>query len=321
MTLREHYYAYSNYINGYSSSIGVPSTSIASCENEAKEVSIPALPTEESTKLKWHEEFKQLIVDGQKKGLLKNAIVHGSFGDLTFTNYSDFDVTLHIPTGVVQSLEETKRLRLWVIKRLFPFMLSVDPLQHHGPFVLWDSLIESYSEKILPICAYEHCWSVYETNIEFKPLLTDEPENQTWLSLITCDALMDASNRFFKSGYNMFSIKRYLSNLMLVPAFYYTDINQPTLKAASFEPFYQKFGPASLAVQHASRMRENWPRTPWWIKKGAAISGVFQKRAMPHKFTRLSYSNPAVKSELLNEVIPAISMLRRAIRDAIDCNE
>jgi hypothetical protein len=54
-------------------------------------------------------------------------------------------------------------------------------------------------------------------------------------------------------------MKRFLSNLMLMPAFFYTDIGKGMLKAKSFKPFYKRFPEASQAIRAASAIRENWP--------------------------------------------------------------
>lgn len=279
----------------------------------ASNINIKKIKATDSDKIWWYKELEALFDQGTKKKFLKNVIIHGSYGDMTFTNYSDLDLTLYIEEKIFQNNELMNSFSNWVEGNFFTFMLSVDPLQHHGPFYLWDSLVSNYSEDILPIEAYRRSWGLKEIKIYFSHFNCDLPLIETKaLSLETCESLLDYE-KFFRYGYNMYQMKRYLSNLMLIPAFYYTDIGYPMHKADSFELFYKEFGNLADPIKKASEIRRNWPKTPLLIRELVLESRKFPLASKLTYISRLGYNNKNIKENIYENIVPRIFPLYKEL--------
>ena len=201
-----------------------PARCINSEESEGNEelcerIAIVPSFEQKAFEFEWIREIKRLFQEGLRCEVLENIIIHGSYGDNTYNNYSDMDLTLLLADSVWDDKKKMKLCEKWIRREVYPFLYKVDPLQHHGPFYLWRSLMNCYDNSILPVDVYSDAWAVEPTDLLFKvyiPTLKSE-----FLSLITCEALLNPSERFFKHGYSLFAMKRFLSNLMLIPAFFF----------------------------------------------------------------------------------------------------
>ena len=277
-------------------------------------ITINKLDVIDIEKIWWYKKIEALYNQGVKKGFLKNVIIHGSYGDLTFTNYSDLDLTLYIDEKVFQNNDLMSSFSNWVENNFLTFMLSVDPLQHHGPFYLWDSLASNYFEDILPIETYHRSWGLKEIEINFKHFNSNLLLTRTKaLSLTTSESLLNHS-KFFRFGFDMYQMKRYLSNLMLIPAFYYTDIGHPMHKADSFELFYKEFGSLADPIKEASEIRKNWPETPLLMRELILRSRKLPLGSKLIHVSRMGYTNKSIKENINEKVIPGIFPLYEELK-------
>lgn len=243
----------------------------SSGENKAVTVSIPSISKARASDLEWFEKFERHYQQGKQQRLLTNLLAHGSVGDFTTTPYSDFDFTIVLSTEVLTNETRYGEYRRW-LKALYRLLFRIDPLQHHGPFYLWDDLIKQYANSILPLAVYDDSWAMEQFDAEFH-VCPEPSEQKSRLSLDLCNNLTNSKRLLFRLGYNRFAIKRYLSYVMLIPAFYYTDIGQPMKKADSFEPFVRDFGSIAKPIQIASEARQTWPSNPAWFKSIAPAFG------------------------------------------------
>ena len=226
-------------------------------------VNIPSISETRANSLDWFDRLNHHYQQGRQQQLLTNLLAHGSVGDFTTTPYSDFDFTIVLSNDVLKNESRYREYRRW-LKILYRLLFRIDPLQHHGPFYLWDDLIKQYANSILPLAVYEDAWAMESFQAEF--CVCREPsEQESRISLNLCRNLTNAKRLLFRLGYNRFAIKRYLSYVMLIPAFYYTDIGQPMKKADSFEPFFKDFGSIARPIQIASEARQSWPVNPSWF--------------------------------------------------------
>ncbi|WP_440956484.1 hypothetical protein ACSAZK_06080 [Methanosarcina sp. Mfa9] len=279
-------------------------------------VTVPEIDQTVINKIWWYNKLEILFDQGFKKGFLKNVIVHGSYGDMTSTNYSDLDLTLYIDEQIFQNRDLMNSFRNWYERNFFTFMLSVDPLQHHGPFYLWDSLISNYSEDILPIEVYRRSWGLKKIEMNFRHFYSDFSPETKALSLITCESLLN-HKKFFRHGHNMYQMKRYLSNLMLIPAFYYTDVGCPMHKADSFDFFYKEFGDLADPIKEASKIRINWPKTPSLIRELVLVSRKLPFTSKITYISRLGYNNKNIKDNIYENIVPGILPLYHELENRL----
>ena len=292
------YYKISNFLN-YNTDFVFPQKL---SDDKGKMTSVDISVLSDTSSFQVHEKLRLVLSKAKDDNLVSNLIVHGSYGDQTSNNYSDIDMTLILDDEIFTSSKKLTKLQKWLRNDLLPVVISVDPLQHHGPFFLWPNLIENYTEDILPIDVYQNAWAIEPLTVLFNSKSSNKTGNKAYSALKN---LQDDS-KFFHRGYTMYNIKRYLSNLMLVPALYWSDLGQPMFKGDSFEPFYKKFGSAAAPIKVASEIRQKWPTTPEKIFKATQL-GSHVKGGL--EVARQLYHDESIIDILVNQVIPGISDL------------
>lgn len=219
-------------------------------------------------KLEWYVQLKHIFDESNSKGLVDDIIIHGSYGDFTQTHYSDIEITIVISENCLSNREKIKSFQAWYRKKLIPFILRVDPLQHHGCFYLWKEFIDCYDSRIMPLVAYRHCWSMRGRTIEFNvnhnanlcTVFENRFEN-------TINSLLDYHPRFFRYGMNLYSIKRLLSNFFMLPVYFYQSeglmLNKPdAISKIKSEKNLKSF---HMALDEATKIREIWPKSKGWM--------------------------------------------------------
>ena len=147
-------------------------------------------------------------------------------------------------------------------------MLKRDPLQHHGAFFLWPELLGNYNENILPLSTYKDCWSIngFETNFIIDEFFDDNRSRLNFTRTIL--SLLNPENNFFRYGMNPYSIKRLLSNFMLIPAYFFQSQGIVINKKQSISEIFD-IAPQSIrdAIILATDIRNEWPSSPFWLGK------------------------------------------------------
>ena len=211
----------------------------------------------------WFLDLLDVFYIAERQGIVKDIIVHGSYGDFSNTNFSDIEATIIIDDSVVFDIDKRVRLSSWISNHFNKFIVRVDPTQHHGVFFLWKNLIDNYSELILPFSAYESCWSINGIALNF--CSTDDLSVVKKESLFrlesTLKKLANPKKYFFSYGFSDYSVKRYLSNLLLVPAFYYQSEGYLLNKKDAINRFKMEFpGFLIKSLSCATDIRNSWPR-------------------------------------------------------------
>ncbi|WP_421911083.1 hypothetical protein [Marinobacter sp.] len=224
----------------------------------------PLVMTEQKAKLEgfwWYKNLLKIFYIAEKEGLVRDIVVHGSYGDFSMTSFSDLEITIFIDESVFQDFYRKELFSFWVKKHLNKFIVRVDPIQHHGAFYIWPDLLSEYSELILPCCAYNSCWSLRGKKLEF--FVNDDinffKKESSFRLRATLEILSDPELNFFRLGFNDYSVKRYLSNLMLIPAFYYQSKGDLISKREAILRFIKEF-PSGFteSLLTAGRIRERW---------------------------------------------------------------
>ncbi len=225
----------------------------------------PTLSQSHKKRINWYFSLEKIISDANHMNLLSNAIVHGSFGDLSFTEFSDLEITILLDGNILSNHKKIYELRKWIKKSLNPLILKIDPLQHHGPFYLWPSLINNYNEDILPLDAYNNCWSFETLHLDFALLDVGSAcdSNPFYLTL---HSIMNYERSFFKYGMTPFSIKRLLSNIMLLPAFFYQSKGMRYSKKIALNNMLAlEIEPITIILTLSSNYRKEWKKPPAWL--------------------------------------------------------
>jgi hypothetical protein len=190
---------------------------------------------------------------------LFGAYLHGSLATQEEINYSDFDALVILKDDVFSDINSISRVGL-KLNRLQKVMHEFDSLQHHGWFVLTESMLKNYPNSYFPLELFKYSVSLL-------------PEKGT-----NFDVHHDSSNTDFKSPFwilsnellkklnnnyrpkNTFTLKSFLSEFMLLPSFYLqAKNNMAVYKKESFELARKDFSePDWLVMDLISEIRKEW---------------------------------------------------------------
>lgn len=278
------------------------------------QISFPSIETTHASRLSWVEPLQEAVLAARYEGVVDNAIVHGSFGDHSYTEFSDLEITLLLSDRVFTSPEMALALRRWIRGTLNPLILAVDPLQHHGPFYLWPALLSRYSEAILPLAAYRSSWAVVPAGAAFT--LHDVPPGESSSSLdATLNSLSNYRRKFFRHGVTPYAIKRLLSNIMLVPAFLRQRNGIHGSKPDAIAALAALDIPQVLEVMRlCTAYRAEWPKPPRWLgrARGVINRGYIPSGRLDMLITS-SYRDRLLQRDVERSLFPIIPEFCRAI--------
>lgn len=248
------------------------------CRIGSERIEFSSLEKEREETLHWFGALRDAISVGQQSGVVENAIVHGSFGDFTQTPFSDLEVTVVINDGCLWNSNRRATVRQWLKETLNPVILTIDPLQHHGPFYLWPGLVSDYNEAILPLAAYRSAWALSPLSLTFTR--RDNRERDSSFALrATLSSLRSYRERYFREGVTPYSIKRLISNLVLLPAFLLQRDGAYRSKSEAIAMMLNRDIPAvSDVLDLCTTYRREWPTPPRWLGR---IRGIINKGQIP----------------------------------------
>lgn len=256
--------------------------------------------------IKWSTDLRRLVTSAIKKGIVQNAIVHGSYGDFSATNFSDVEITLVISNQQIRETQQRHNLSKWLRTQLYPLILRIDPLQHHGAFFLWSDLINNYNEYILPLSSYQDVWAVVPMTLNFTTLAAEQ--NMTAPTSATIKQLRNYQTRFFKHGMSMYAIKRLLSNILLLPVLAYQSRGEMISKREALE-LMQEEAPSTVRqlIQSATNLRTDWASSPRWLGRlrGWVNQGTIPSNRLDVLLTSL-YRRPSFEEQCRQQILPAI---------------
>lgn len=191
---------------------------------------------------------------------LVSAILHGSLGTDEIVSYSDFDSLVILKDEV---LDDNQRL-LRVAQKLFQarrIMYQLDPLQHHGWFVLPEQALNAWPEDYLPLAVLKNAsqMNMPETQtLQIKPVLRPGRSAEQFHNLAIA-VRQNLTTGIYST--NLYQFKSMLSKVLLLPAMYVqARDNRGIFKRESFDLAKGDFSPADWAVMElASNIRLDWP--------------------------------------------------------------
>lgn len=211
---------------------------------------------------------------------LKGAFLHGSLATNEEIPYSDFDGLVIIKNEV---FKDEKRLISVAIKlsKAYSMMISLDPLQHHGWFVMTEKDCKNWPNNYFPPVLFEYCQSLLFSNavIDLTYLPSIEKDKTALLRL--CDSTANHL-RSLTIPNNSFQLKSILSEFMLLPSLYIQyKTGKGIYKKFSFEEAAKDFSANEWEIMNeVSSIREKWNHnngiksfkspvivTPWLKKK------------------------------------------------------
>jgi len=206
----------------------------------------------------------QSLIERKYDDLFLSVIVHGSVATSEIISYSDFDGLLIVREDMVDS----QKLKDFKIESM-RYILKFDPLQHHGWFQLKESDLNNYPNNYLPISVLQNSKLIFpdineiQLNIKLNDLIDYK------------EALFNVLNSLEErlalnwKPINMFQLKSFLSQIMLIPCLFYSALNNKGIfKRESFEAVKPYFSDEEWSpIKLCSKARLNWKYDLNFIQK------------------------------------------------------
>lgn len=224
--------------------------------NKKEEVKI------ESSYYRGKNTFVVKMMSGLERELgedLFGAYLHGSLATQEEIRYSDFDALVILKDTVFENEKSLSKVGL-KLNRLQQIMHEFDPLQHHGWFVLTESMLKNYPISYFPLELFNYSVSLLPS----KGLSFDVTHNRHITDFET--PFIQLSNELLqkiKGKYrpqNSFALKSFLSEFMLLPTFYLQSKNKSALyKKHSFKMAQKDFSAEEWNIMdRVSKIRKDW---------------------------------------------------------------
>lgn len=248
---------------------------------------------------------------------LLGAYIHGSLATNEEITYSDFDALVILKDAVFESEERLASAAL-KLHRLQRIMHEFDPLQHHGWFVMTESMLQNYPNLYFPPELFEFSRSLFKNqglsfSIQYKKLSKEEflkPFVQLSNSLLTK----------LKSGAqpkNSFVLKGLLSEFMLLPALYLqAKYKHGVYKKDSFRLAAHDFEKGEWEIMNkVSTIREEWEYRLSPLQKRVLTSKLFLVRRMGRRFAPEVASQISIKinDAFFNEMLDLVILMKRKL--------
>jgi hypothetical protein len=178
------------------------------------------------------------------KEYLVAAFVHGSIATIDYVKgWSDVDLLIVVNQETVTDPELLFQFRKKVIKS-WPFLLHIDPFQHHGYFIFSEIDLNFYPQTYFPFILFDYSKSLFET----VPLVfhdRDSSREGKKELMDICRTLQTMSRRRI---YSLYIWKLYLHLLMLLPTLYLQFMGEYCYKKFSFEMIRNVFEKSDIEL-------------------------------------------------------------------------
>lgn len=192
------------------------------------------------------------------EGELFDAVVHGSLATGEVIGYSDFDALVILKDTVFDNKEHLIKVA-FKLGEARKIMQEMDPLQHHGWFVLTESMLKNLPLTYFPPVLFNFSKSIlHDKTFEFE-IAFNEAADYTMPFEKLSDSLLLKLNRE-KLHLNAYSLKNFLSEFMLLPTFYIQARDRKGIfKKDSFDAARIDFTKEEWEIMdEISQIRMNW---------------------------------------------------------------
>jgi len=190
---------------------------------------------------------------------LSQCLIHGSYATHEEIEYSDFDGLIIINKNVLTNFNHFKKT-IAAIKKTNQLILKLDPLQHHGWFIILESELDDYDETFLPVDVLNISKSLLLTNkSELKISLKGNSNFNLGIDRLSKQLLDKINSKNYPTNY--YQIKSLLSEFMMLPTLYYQAKEKKGIyKKYSFEMVKNDFGDVWNIMDKVSLLRSNWSK-------------------------------------------------------------
>ncbi len=247
---------------------------------------------------------------------LAGAYVHGSAGTNELVAYSDLDALVIIKDEVFKDANRIREVAL-KLKEAENYMYQLDPLQHHGWFVLSESDLIQYDNSYLPAELLPFSKSILLNGIKNIELLVNK-ENKTDTTFEdVCKSVIRKIAKF-ECPSTLYELKNLLSEFMLLPSLY--------VQARDGKSVFKKF---SFDIARADFEKQDWEimnevsaiRKNWNQKQVSRVSERIAARLSPIKIIANLFraqTPELLKKQINSDFLLRMNLLATSMRTKID---
>jgi hypothetical protein len=199
----------------------------------------------------------QKLLEKELSSDLAFALVHGSLGTTEEIPYSDFDGLVILRNQVFSSNERLAKVAI-SLSRAHGLMLKLDPLQHHGWFVLCERDLKCWPAAYFPEEILRHSKSLLNGSAHMSIRFNkNDDEFATAFKRVSESVKKQLREPIPENSYKL---KGLLSEFMLLPALFIQAKNKKGIfKKYSFEEAKKYFPAGDWAIMdHVSIIRKEW---------------------------------------------------------------
>jgi len=217
-------------------------------------------------------EFREIeIQDGEAKpwGWLFRELLdftvlsiylHGSQADKRTDPFSDYDDIVIIDSAKISPGDLPTLIA--ALNRVDMHFCRLDPLQHHGNWIIEKGMLNAYDESYMPTLILKTAIAVKgPRQISYAPHLARSREGLEHNLVHACQSIGELHERLRQAILNLFELKALVGSFALVPAFIFQYRCEPLSKPDAIARAAEIFSPSALrCIAWASDTRENWGR-------------------------------------------------------------
>lgn len=227
------------------------------------------------------------------------AYVHGSLGTYEEIPYSDFDALVLLSDSLLRDPGKLSNAAQR-LSRARSFMFEMDPLQHHGWFVLTEADFHHYCDAYFPRELFRRAKSLSSTNPEMLQGVARDSTEESRRIFFEVGGALRRSLASRQLVCNCYHLKNALSLFMLLPSLYLqVRDGHGVYKKFSFELARSDFTAAEWrCMDQVSEIRMSWGYAiSTWRKE--LITGVHTMRRRAARWWA-----PVVPEDIKSRVTP-----------------
>lgn len=279
-------------------------------QHSSREFKVTIVPYNGTQK---HVHLMQFCLIKNLKDDLFGVCLHGSLGNYEETAYSDFDALVILKDEVVGNVKRLANVAQ-ELNCLRKVMLEMDPLQHHGWFVISEKQLNDYDETYFPSELFRYSKNILNTSsLSFSVFVKEQTDYKKPFDDLCISTLQIIEKNMALS--NLYVLKNLLSRFMLLPSLYYQYKNKKSIfKKYSFDEIRKNFTKDEWNIMdEISAIRMQWPLKINNLRKKVLVNFYFLHPKLLY-FIYPSVPNPLKKkfnSIFLERMKEFVAMLRK----------
>ncbi|ANV89539.1 hypothetical protein [Picosynechococcus sp. PCC 8807] len=208
-----------------------------------------------------HIQDVNLIFKGFQNFPCLSLYIHGSWADQTKTSFSDLDDLIVVKRDGIKTVREVRKIESW-LNRVDMRFCRIDPLQHHGHWIIYEDQLENYDESYMPLLVLENSICLQgEKKISAK---VNIEATQVGLERNLKVTLLNIENyyiKYQKNQINLYDMKCLIGSFLLVPAYVFQMKGKRVTKKWAIENASNIYSAdVHKVLEICSTMRQDWKK-------------------------------------------------------------